>query len=837
MESPNSQTSLCRQDRHMILEQFKRNDEVFRNTMEAIFQKYSNLDDPGLDVCFETMTFKTRKGVVPIHSAEAEEELQHLRSRATAEQSLQVLDSSKDEQMDVTQRTEDDHDSTSSQMGNSDVSLGHGTETSQLSMSSVSASQSCLWWELSQPEEDDEDLERTLNSHNRTLLDIYPSMLNQIGEAYRRRHVTEAANAVLRRYRRQRCQSSQAQRRNHVLSNTLDHTLNETMDSSFAVQKISHDDMTSYPKDWSSYEGVPTSKNSHGVSPLKIIRNACLASSRSSQELSPLMIKRNSSLASIRSNQELSPLMMKRNLSLASIRSSQGLSPLKAIQNSSLAPSSSNQELSPLMTRRNVSLASIRSSQELSPLKAIRTASLAFSSSNQELSPLKAIRTASLASSSSNQELSPLKSIRNSPLASSACFYSPRRAEGPNSPVAESRSRWTSPGLQSNSKAQHQPVRVLDLSTPPSPVYNTELDAMLASAVCSPSQSMCNSPLKRARNGSLAGQGDRSLLASPSRHCPPQTGGFSGALVERERIRDRLYSPIPSPKHAFTTNRSSDARSPLKPRVFSLEQDQQTSSIYSPKQTVPVNRAAALQLYKSPYQSQQGESSSSWRSSSDHQENLAMGEVIQHGTKLPKRQRSFSERQSTSSSISLMSSRQIDAEFRRLYHHFICRGNSSSCPTSSCHLCERQLRKGVQTPPTVYSSVSALALTPVRSRLGKRRRQSDVEESMQLKRFRESCSPKQHSAAVNPSEEKRTWNRALLLQCPSPGFLRASGDTWTGSGSKPGLQNYSHSPFWSETSGSVSAAEAKSPMRAWNQSGVSFPPSVSRRRLLYGPLQ
>ncbi|XP_036438497.1 uncharacterized protein si:dkeyp-117h8.4 [Colossoma macropomum] len=849
MESPHGQTSLRHQDRpDAILDSFKRNDDIFRNTMEGIFQKYSNLDDPGLDVCFETMTFRTRKGAVPIDSAEAERELQHLRSRVNAEQSLRELESSYNEQtlseqdMDETQRTENDV-CPFSQMGNSNDSLWPGTEASQLSLNSVSGSQSCLWGEQSQPEDEDENLERTLNSHGSTLLDVYPSMLNQIGEAYRRQHVTQAASAVLRRYRRKRWQSSQTQHRNHIPSNSLNCTLNKTMESSFNVQKLPHLDMSS------NCNGM-SSRSSQGLSPLKTIRNLSLAASRSNQELSPLKTIRTSSLAASRSNQELSPL--------------------KTIRTSSLAASRSNQELSPLKTIRTSSLAASRSNQELSPLKTIRTSSVAASRGNQELSPLKTIRTSSVAASRGNQELSPLKTLRNSSLASSACFYSPRRVHVEESPVAESRSPWTA--SCSDSESQHRPVRVLDLSTPPSSAassprspspdlnqtYNIEPVAMptscdaFASAAWSPSRSLCNSPLKGAKNSPLPGQGGRLVTTLPSRHCHSQAGQqLTSPFVGKECYRDHVYSHSPSPQQAIIGGSCSVKRSPFK-KVFSQELEQQTSSsIYYPKQTLPANHADNTAVYRSPFRSQQGVSSSyRYHPVSNYQENLAMAEVHQFSPRPPKRQRSFSANQSSSSPMSRMSRRQIDAEFRRLYHHFICRGTSSSCSSSSCHLCERQLEVGVQGSPTFSSNMSALALTPIQSRLKKRRRQYEVEESLRLKRFRESCSPKSHTslwpkqqqatkhmstAVVNPTEDKCTWNRALLLQCPSPGFLRGSGDMRRVSGSKPGL--HSHSPSQRHVSGCIGPVEARSPMRAWNQSGISASPSLSRRRLLYGPLQ
>ncbi|KAG7263230.1 hypothetical protein CRUP_036236 [Coryphaenoides rupestris] len=55
-----------------------------------------------------------------------------------------------------------------------------------------------------QPEDQDADLEHTLNSHHSTLLE----MVDQIGKACRRQYITEAANSVCRRYRRQRLKKS-----------------------------------------------------------------------------------------------------------------------------------------------------------------------------------------------------------------------------------------------------------------------------------------------------------------------------------------------------------------------------------------------------------------------------------------------------------------------------------------------------------------------------------------------------------------------------------------------------------------------------------------------------
>ncbi|XP_059196633.1 uncharacterized protein si:dkeyp-117h8.4 [Centropristis striata] len=57
-----------------------------------------------------------------------------------------------------------------------------------------------------QPEDQDEELEMTLKSNGSSLVELYPSMISRIGKAWRRQHVSEAADSVLRRYRRWRQQ-------------------------------------------------------------------------------------------------------------------------------------------------------------------------------------------------------------------------------------------------------------------------------------------------------------------------------------------------------------------------------------------------------------------------------------------------------------------------------------------------------------------------------------------------------------------------------------------------------------------------------------------------------
>ncbi|XP_035380015.1 uncharacterized protein si:dkeyp-117h8.4 isoform X2 [Electrophorus electricus] len=658
------------------------------------------------------MTFRTGNGAVPIDSMEAERELQRLRGCLKARQSLHdtsvVLVSAKDahdlseQEMDVTQRTENELDC-SNQTQNS---LCNGTKTTQLS---VSGPHGCAWMEPSQLVEEDQELERTLSSHGSTLLDVYPSMLDQIGKVYHRQRVTDAASTVLQKYRRQRWRPSRDQGHRHDFSCIYNHTLNK--ESSFTTQKPLHSNRTRHHK------------------------------SRSSAQADSLC--------------------------------------------------------------------------------------------------------------GSKVELSPYKSTRNSPSASSGCFYSPRRDSAEESVAVKKGS-------------PHQPVRVLDLLTFPSSsstcsstssldlnqTYDIEPVAMpvprgfLAAAVCSPTRSKCNSPQKQVKSPLLIGRGGRPKISSQfpydSRPGPEQE--YIDGFVSREHFRNSRYFPATSLQQASIGFPVPGGRSPLRPRVLGQEEEQQMSSTnYYPKQTLPVNYMDASVVQRSPYRSQQKLLSSPL---SGYQQNLTMSELHQDSPKPTKRWQAHAGLQTVSSSVSHMSRRKLDAEFRRIYHHFICQGPSSSRPTSFCHLCESRLDDGVQRRSYSSSSLSALALTPPWGRLKKRRRQPEMEESLRFKRFRESCSPLSQSKQLwlkeqqeEPNEDKRTWNRALLLQCPSPGLLRAGDSIRKVPSTKLGLPTHKHSPSWRDSSRCIGAVEGRSPVRTWKQRGVSLSPSMSRRRLLYGPLQ
>ncbi|KAG7228752.1 hypothetical protein INR49_008530 [Caranx melampygus] len=82
-------------------------------------------------------------------------------------------------------------------------------DTTQLTVSSLNES----WTNVSetelQPEDQDKDLEMTLSSHG-SFVELYPSMISRIEKAWHRQNVSEAADSVMRRYRRWRRHSSRS---------------------------------------------------------------------------------------------------------------------------------------------------------------------------------------------------------------------------------------------------------------------------------------------------------------------------------------------------------------------------------------------------------------------------------------------------------------------------------------------------------------------------------------------------------------------------------------------------------------------------------------------------
>ncbi|KAK7150377.1 hypothetical protein R3I93_011587 [Phoxinus phoxinus] len=739
-------------------DEFRRNDDEFRYKMEAIFQKYSSLNDPGIDVCLKTMTCMTVRGPVPIDSAEGERELEELKTRVKADYSMRESEDHDNDQMDVSGVTEDDLNG-SGQKENS-VNLWHGGLNN--------TSYGSLWDELSQPKEEDEELEKTLSSHGSTLLDVYPSMLNQIGKAYRRQHVTDTARAVVQKYRRKHWQAGPTHH-NSSFRNGHNCTLNETTDISFTNQSPVQRNISNCFKGSDKLQNLL--KNEPKSSPLK----------NSSYEASACFY-----------------------------------SPKYRRKHWQAGPTHHNSSF------RNGHNCTLNETTDISftnqsPVQ--RNISNCFKGSDKLQNLLK-----------NEPKSSPLK---NSSYEASACFYSPRRNSADLSGVTDE-SPWTD--LHLTRKPEQNTALVIDLSTPPysaSPSFSDQspnLDQTYDVGPTShavPASNVFTSPRRSKACPSIIDQRGMSIIS--------QT--FS---LDKDCIRDRLHSPVSSPQRGLIGVLSSSGKSSFRPSVLNMEK--QLNSTASPKQRSPVHHLAHTEALRSPYGAKHVVLSSPRQHVYDRADrSLSKAEKPFHFTP-SKRQRSLSGPQSTYS----FNEPQIDAEFRKLYHHFICRGTSSPCPSSHCHLCERHSKETFQSPSFASSSMSALALTPLRTKLKKRQRQPEVEESLRFKRFRESRSPLKHlqltgrcvnSGMSELTEDKLTWDRAVLLQCPSPQFLRGTGNLRRIREAKLRMQINQRALSWRDAPSDIHPVEAVSPMRPFNQGTVSLSPSLSRRRLQYGLLQ
>ncbi|CAM4693153.1 unnamed protein product [Leuciscus chuanchicus] len=655
----------------LYAEELKRNDDEFRYTMEAIFQKYSSLNDPGIDVCLKTMTCETARGPVPIESAEGERVLEELKTRVKEYCSMREFEDHDNDQMYVSEVTEDDLNG-SGQKENS-KNLWHGDGLFQLSLNNTSYGS--LWDEPSQPKEEDEELEKSLSSHGSTLLDVYPSMLNQIGKAYRRHHVTDTARAVVQKYRRKQWQAGPTHH-NSSFRKRHNCTLNKTTDISFTNQS-------------------PVQRN---------ISNCFKGSDKLQQNL-------------------------------------------------------------------------LKNKLKSSPLK-------------------------------------------NSSYEASACFYSPRRNSADVSGVTDE-STWTD--LHLTREPEKNTARVIDLSTPPysaSPTFSDQspnLDQTYDVGQTShavPASYVFTSPRQSIAGLSVIDQRGMSIISQPS-------------SLGKDCFRDRLHSPVSSPQRGLIGVLSSSGKSSFRPSV--LNREKQFNLTASPKQRSPVHHLAHIEELRSPYGAKHVALSSPRQHVYDRADrSLSKAEKPHHFTP-SKRQRSLSGPQSAYSFNEL----QIDVEFRKLYHHFICRGTSSPCPSSHCHLCERHSKETFQSPRFSSSSMSALALTPLRAKLKKRQRQPEVEESLRFKRFRESRSPLKHlqltnrcvnSAMSELTEDKRTWDRAVLLQCPSPQFLRGTGNLRRIREANLRMQINQRALSWRDAPSDIHPVQAAvSPMSPFNQGTAPLP--------------
>ncbi|KAK6313951.1 hypothetical protein J4Q44_G00154100 [Coregonus suidteri] len=199
-----------------VKNKLKNNAKIYSDTLERIVQKYSKLHDNGTEVNLEDITPQEVRGCM----VKSELELSKLgfNDANLAELSLgdvseihRPQDTTGDFKMDISYHQDDPNndcvdegavDASPVTINSNDYVMQQAAENSHwVDNSKMNGTRSSLW---GAPEEQDEELERSLSSQCSTLLDLYPSMLSKVGEAWQRQHMSDAAVGVLRRYHRLR---------------------------------------------------------------------------------------------------------------------------------------------------------------------------------------------------------------------------------------------------------------------------------------------------------------------------------------------------------------------------------------------------------------------------------------------------------------------------------------------------------------------------------------------------------------------------------------------------------------------------------------------------------
>ncbi|KAF0042400.1 hypothetical protein F2P81_005932 [Scophthalmus maximus] len=175
------------------------NSTNFKNSLDRIIYKYSKLQYQG---------------------GGTEVDLVHINTR--------TQDITRDSQLDFTYEDVgfDETCASSCQFAgdNNDDGMARGDIPESTKSSLDKSEQNISETEL-QPEDRDEELEMTLRRHGTSLVELYPSFIDRIERAWHRRNLSEAADSVLRKYRKWRQHSNRGSP-----DNTFNVTLRQTND-------------------------------------------------------------------------------------------------------------------------------------------------------------------------------------------------------------------------------------------------------------------------------------------------------------------------------------------------------------------------------------------------------------------------------------------------------------------------------------------------------------------------------------------------------------------------------------------------------------------------------
>ncbi|CAL8306929.1 unnamed protein product [Lota lota] len=211
----------------------------YMRTLDRIAEKYLKLTEHGkpLDVNFKHAQIRDIERYIKA----SELEISRMAESPSSGREYSYTDGNKTTDSQIEYQAEETNKSIESNFIMDGVSEMEQTQASGMGL--LDNTQGNLVDVLVQPEDQDEELERTLSSHGSTLIELFPQMITQMGKACHRQHVFEAADSVLQRYRRMRQTNGNARKTTkptpregcHHLSQSCDKHNLKAVESSAAV--------------------------------------------------------------------------------------------------------------------------------------------------------------------------------------------------------------------------------------------------------------------------------------------------------------------------------------------------------------------------------------------------------------------------------------------------------------------------------------------------------------------------------------------------------------------------------------------------------------------------
>ncbi|XP_041790849.1 uncharacterized protein si:dkeyp-117h8.4 isoform X2 [Chelmon rostratus] len=198
-----------------VMKQLRFNSLIYKRSLDRIIDKYSKLQNQDGAIEVDLTNINTRS--IERYMRQSKSELNKLESKTLTDlsnESLRAQDITRDSELDFTHQAGKADETCVSTVSSTQLSVEDdgilSCDTTTLTTSLLDESQRSLSEAELQPEDQDEELEMSLRSHGSSLVELYPSMISRLGRAWRRQQVSEAADSVLRRYRRWRQQPNRS---------------------------------------------------------------------------------------------------------------------------------------------------------------------------------------------------------------------------------------------------------------------------------------------------------------------------------------------------------------------------------------------------------------------------------------------------------------------------------------------------------------------------------------------------------------------------------------------------------------------------------------------------